>query len=73
MEASAALAPETAERAFRRALGRFATGVTLITAPGGDSLVVNAFMPVSLDPPLVAFLPARTSLTWRHMRATPCR
>ena len=55
MHASAAPAPPTAEREFRRALGRFATGVTLITAPGGESLVVNAFMSVSLDPPLVAF------------------
>jgi 3-hydroxy-9,10-secoandrosta-1,3,5(10)-triene-9,17-dione monooxygenase reductase component len=68
MEASAALAPATAERAFRRALGRFATGVTLITAPGDDSLVVNAFMPVSLDPPLVVFGAGRSSLTWRRMR-----
>jgi 3-hydroxy-9,10-secoandrosta-1,3,5(10)-triene-9,17-dione monooxygenase reductase component len=68
MHASAALAPATAERAFRRALGRFATGVTLITAPGGDSLVVNAFMSVSLDPPLVAFSAGRSSLTWRRMR-----
>jgi flavin reductase (DIM6/NTAB) family NADH-FMN oxidoreductase RutF len=61
-------APVTAERAFRDALGRFATGVTLITAPGGESLVVNAFMSVSLDPPLVAFSAGRTSLTWRRMR-----
>ena len=68
MRASAALAPATAERAFRRALGRFATGVTLITAPGGASLVVNAFMSVSLDPPLVAFCVGRSSLTWRRMR-----
>ena len=68
MHASAALAPATAERAFRRALGRFATGVTLITASGGASLVVNAFMSVSLDPPLVAFCVGRSSLTWRRMR-----
>ena len=68
MHGSAAIAPPTAERAFRRALGRFATGVTLITAPGGDSLVVNAFMSVSLDPPLVAFSVGRSSLTWRRMR-----
>jgi 3-hydroxy-9,10-secoandrosta-1,3,5(10)-triene-9,17-dione monooxygenase reductase component len=68
MRASAALAPATAERAFRDALGRFATGVTLITAPGGDSLVVSAFMSVSLDPPLVAFGAGRSSLTWRRMR-----
>ena len=68
MPASAALAPATAEHAFRRALGRFATGVTLITARGGDALVVNAFMSVSLDPPLVAFSVGRSSLTWRRMR-----
>ena len=53
---------------FRRACGRFATGVTLVTAPGGDALVVNAFMSVSLDPPLIAFSPGRASLTWRRMR-----
>jgi flavin reductase (DIM6/NTAB) family NADH-FMN oxidoreductase RutF len=68
MSASATPAPATAERAFRRALGRFATGVTLITAPGGASLVVNAFMSVSLDPPLVAFSVGHSSLTWRRMR-----
>ena len=68
MPASAAPAPAAAERAFRRALGRFATGVTLITAPGGASLVVNAFMSVSLDPPLVAFCAGHSSLTWRRMR-----
>lgn len=68
MRSSAALAPATAERAFRSALGRFATGVTLLTVPGGDSLVVNAFMAVSLDPPLVAFCVGRSSLTWRRMR-----
>jgi flavin reductase (DIM6/NTAB) family NADH-FMN oxidoreductase RutF len=68
MHASAAPAPPTAEREFRRALGRFATGVTLITAPGGESLVVNAFMSVSLDPPLIAFGAGRSSLTWRRMR-----
>ena len=68
MSTSAAQPSATAEHAFRRALGRFATGVTLITAPGGASLVVNAFMSVSLDPPLVAFCAGRSSLTWRRMR-----
>jgi 3-hydroxy-9,10-secoandrosta-1,3,5(10)-triene-9,17-dione monooxygenase reductase component len=66
--AAPAPAPAPAARAFRRALGRFATGVTLITAPGGESLVVNAFMSVSLDPPLVAFCAGRSSLTWQRMR-----
>ena len=42
---------------FRRALGRFATGVTVVTTrtPGGklEGLTVNSFSSVSLDPPLV--------------------
>lgn len=44
-------------RAFRNALGSFATGVTIITAKGADGmpagLTVNSFASVSLDPPLV--------------------
>lgn len=45
------------ERAFRTALGRFATGITVVTAvdAAGDpvGLTVNSFNSVSLDPPLV--------------------
>ena len=44
-------------RAFRRALGNFATGVTVVTAAteGGQQVGVtaNSFNSVSLDPPLV--------------------
>lgn len=43
-------------RAFRRALGQFATGVTVITTSMDDNLVgmtANSFSAVSLDPPLV--------------------
>ncbi|WP_140920950.1 p-hydroxyphenylacetate 3-hydroxylase reductase component [Limnobaculum xujianqingii] len=44
-------------RAFRRALGNFATGVTIVTAalPDGTKVGVtaNSFNSVSLDPPLV--------------------
>lgn len=43
-------------RAFRRALGQFATGVTVIATSAGDELVgmaANSFSTVSLDPPLV--------------------
>jgi flavin reductase (DIM6/NTAB) family NADH-FMN oxidoreductase RutF len=42
---------------FRRALGRFPTGVTLVTAAdasGPLGLLVNAFTSVSLEPPLLA-------------------
>jgi flavin reductase (DIM6/NTAB) family NADH-FMN oxidoreductase RutF len=41
---------------FRRTLGMFATGVTIITTQIGDSvhgMTANAFMSVSLEPPLV--------------------
>ena len=42
--------------AFRRTLGMFATGVTVLTTRAGDQvhgMTVNAFMSVSLRPPLV--------------------
>ena len=55
---------------LRRAASRFATGVALVTAPGGLALVIDSFITVSLEPPLVAFAPSRTSLTWRSMRRT---
>jgi flavin reductase (DIM6/NTAB) family NADH-FMN oxidoreductase RutF len=41
---------------FRRALGAFATGVTVITTQGAQhayGLTANAFSSVSLDPPLI--------------------
>src|ERR1700724_4345152 len=44
-------------RDFRKALGTFATGVTIITAAGADGkpygLTCNSFASVSLNPPLV--------------------
>jgi flavin reductase (DIM6/NTAB) family NADH-FMN oxidoreductase RutF len=33
-------------------------------------LVVNSLTSVSLEPPLVSFCPARSSLTWSRMRGT---
>ncbi|MBL0372277.1 flavin reductase family protein [Rhizobium sp. KVB221] len=43
--------------AFRNACGGFATGVTVITTKLGDTehgMTANAFMSISLDPPLIA-------------------
>jgi 3-hydroxy-9,10-secoandrosta-1,3,5(10)-triene-9,17-dione monooxygenase reductase component len=60
-------------RAFRDALGRFATGVAFVTAtPDGEpaGLIVNSLASVSLEPPLVSFCPSRSSHTWRRMRRT---
>lgn len=52
---------------FRRALGRFATGVCVITAnPSGFSpfgVTVNSFASLSLDPPLVLWSLQKSSDT----------
>jgi flavin reductase (DIM6/NTAB) family NADH-FMN oxidoreductase RutF len=49
--------PRVDSQAFRRALGSFATGVTIVTACGRDGrpvgVTANSFSSVSLDPPLV--------------------
>ncbi len=60
--------PDTA-RAFRDALGRFATGVTVVTVPTADGplgITANSFSSVSLDPPLVLWSPAIQSLRFPH-------
>lgn len=55
---------------FRRVLGAFATGVTVVTAPAAEGesspagFACQSFSSLSLDPPLVAFMVARTSTTW---------
>jgi 3-hydroxy-9,10-secoandrosta-1,3,5(10)-triene-9,17-dione monooxygenase reductase component len=56
-----------AARRFRDVLGRFASGVTVVTAMSGGApvgLTCQSFSSVSLDPPLVVFIPARTSRAW---------
>lgn len=57
---------------FRRVLGHFPTGVVIVTAMSGDApsgLSVGSFLSVSLDPPLVAVLPAKTSTSWPKIAA----
>lgn len=55
---------------FRRVLGAFASGVTVITAPaagpdtGPAGFACQSFTSLSLDPPLVAFMVGRASTTW---------
>src|SRR6266480_919382 len=52
---------------FRRVLGHFPTGVVIVTAisDGGPAgLSVGSFTAVSLNPPLVAILPSKTSTSW---------
>jgi flavin reductase (DIM6/NTAB) family NADH-FMN oxidoreductase RutF len=57
-------ADTTDSRAFRDALGRFATGITVVTIPTRDGpmgFTANSFASVSLDPPLVLWSPARSA------------
>jgi len=56
-----------AARRFRDVLGRFASGVTVVTAISGGApvgLTCQSFSSVSLNPPLVLFVPAKTSRAW---------
>lgn len=56
-----------AARRFRDVLGRFASGVTVVTAVSDGQpvgMTCQSFSSVSLDPPLVLFIPARTSRAW---------
>jgi 4-hydroxyphenylacetate 3-hydroxylase, reductase component len=56
--------PEFSERELRDALGRFATGVTVVTTMTSDGplgITANSFSSVSLMPPLVLWSPARKS------------
>ena len=56
-----------AARRFREVLGRFASGVTVVTGTSGGEpvgLTCQSFSSVSLEPPLVVFIPAKSSRAW---------
>ncbi|MET9854190.1 flavin reductase family protein [Streptomyces sp. NPDC006450] len=61
---------------FRNVLGNFASGVTIITSPPGEDedgpagFACQSFASLSLDPPLVTFMVARTSTTWPRIART---
>ncbi len=60
------------QRLFRDGLGRFASGVTIVTAstPGGMiGMTANSFSSVSMDPPLVLWCPAKTSSRFEFFAA----
>ena len=55
---------------FRLVLGAYPTGVCAITAIEDDQIVgmiVGTFTSVSLDPPLVGFLPDKNSASWAQI------
>jgi flavin reductase (DIM6/NTAB) family NADH-FMN oxidoreductase RutF len=57
---------------FRETLGHYPTGVAVVTAVADDGrpvgMVVGTFSSVSLDPPLIAFLPATNSRSFAQIR-----
>jgi flavin reductase (DIM6/NTAB) family NADH-FMN oxidoreductase RutF len=72
MSLSAALQSSIDPHDLKAAYGRFATGVAFVEAEVDgvrDGLIVSSFAAVSLEPALISFCPARTSITWRRMRA----
>lgn len=65
-------APTIDAARYRKVLGHFATGVTVITAMDGDEptgMAANSFTSVSIEPPLVLFCAAKSSSTWPRIRA----
>ena len=64
-------AAQAAARKFRDVLGQYASGVTVVTSMQGDApvgMTCQSFTSVSLDPPLVAFLPMKTSRAFAAIR-----
>ena len=62
---------EPDSKRFRTVLGHYPTGISVITANSTDrpvGMAVGTFTSVSLEPPLVAFMPAKSSTTWPHIR-----
>lgn len=59
---------------FRQVLGGYPTGVCVVTSctDHGErlGLTVGSFMSISLDPPLVGFLPDRHSRSWERIART---
>jgi flavin reductase (DIM6/NTAB) family NADH-FMN oxidoreductase RutF len=57
---------------FRKVLGHFPTGVAVITGVDADGqpagMAIGSFSSVSLDPPLVAFMPDKASSSWPRFR-----
>lgn len=56
---------------FKEVLGHFATGLTIVTAMAHGlpvGFTCQAFNALSLEPPLVALAPSKSSTSWPRMR-----
>lgn len=68
-----AIIPETFDpKVFREVMGHYPTGVAVVTGRTSEgevlALVVGTFSSVSLDPPLVSFMPMKKSRTFQKLR-----
>jgi flavin reductase (DIM6/NTAB) family NADH-FMN oxidoreductase RutF len=68
--------PEVSPEEFRAALGRFVSGVTVITVPTADGgvhgMTASAFCSVSLRPPLVLVCVDHLAETYLHLKERCC-
>jgi 3-hydroxy-9,10-secoandrosta-1,3,5(10)-triene-9,17-dione monooxygenase reductase component len=72
-DAAVTLEDAEAAQVFRGVLGRFASGITVVTsatASGPVGMTCQSFSAVSLRPPLVLFAPAKTSRAWPLIHRT---
>ena len=71
------MAPETdgylfEAQDFRHAMSQFATGVVVVAGSENGELVgfaAQSFVSLSLDPPLIAVCPQKTSTSWPRIKA----
>ncbi len=64
-------APDIDAAHFRTTLGHFASGIAIITGiENGEpvGLTCQSFFSVSLEPPLVAFAPSKSSTSWPRIQ-----
>ncbi len=65
--ATAAASQTELAAAMRSTLGRFCTGITIVTATseyGPSGFACQSFSALSLDPPMVLLCPAKSSTSW---------
>jgi flavin reductase (DIM6/NTAB) family NADH-FMN oxidoreductase RutF/DNA-binding IclR family transcriptional regulator len=62
---------------FRQVMGQYPTGVCIVTAidPAGHpvGMTIGSFNAVSLEPPLIGFMPSRISSSWEQLRGCGTR
>lgn len=75
MQDTSNFADENVQRALRHCLGRFATGITVVTTQAATGepvgLTVNSFNSVSLNPPLILWSLAKRSNWLETFNAAP--